>query len=143
MYLPSIFDDNFVDSFFDDMFRMPMEETTMKSPVMSTDIKDLGNGYEMDIELPGYTKDQVHASLHDGYLTITADKKEEKNDKDEDGTFLHQERYEGKCSRTFYVGENITEADIKAAFDNGVLKLAIPKKAVNQEVEQNRYIPIE
>lgn len=143
MYLPSIFEDNFVDDFFDDMFSFPLESKTNRTSVMSTDVKDLGDSYEMDIELPGYTKDNIHASLNQGYLTITANKKEESSDKDAQGKYIRQERYEGQCQRSFYVGENITETDIQAGFDNGILKLRFPKEEVQASVAQNRYIPIE
>ncbi|MDD5937296.1 MAG: Hsp20/alpha crystallin family protein [Clostridiales bacterium] len=144
MYLPSIFEDNFVDSFFDDMFSFPMETTVQRmTSNMSTDVKDLGDCYEMDIELPGYTKENIHAALNQGYLTITASKNEENNTKDEKGRFIRQERYEGQCQRSFYVGEYLTESDIQAGFDNGILKLVFPKEEAHENIEQNRYIPIE
>lgn len=143
MYLPSIFEDNFIDNFFDQMFNLPMEFNQRMTTNMSTDVKDLGNSYEMDIELPGYAKENIHAELNKGYLTITANKSESNDSKDEKGRFIRQERYEGKCQRSFYVGEHLTESDIQAGFENGILKLVFPKEDVQNKIEQNRYIPIE
>ncbi len=143
MYLPSIFEDNFVDNFFEDMFPFSLNTRKARSMNMSTDVKDLGNSYEMDIELPGYAKEDIQASLKQGYLTIQASKSEQKDEKDEQGKFIRQERYEGKCSRSFYVGDHLQEADIQASFKNGILRLKFPKKEAMPEVTQNRYIPIE
>lgn len=143
MYLPSIFEDNLIDSFFDDMFSFPMESKQFKTTSMSTDIKDLGDNYEMDIELPGYAKENIHANLNQGYLTISVSKTNENHEKDEQGRYIRQERYEGQCQRSFYVGENLKESDITAGFDNGILKLVFPKEDKREEVAQNRYIPIE
>lgn len=143
MYLPSIFEDNFIDSFFDRMFPLPMEFGKRMTTSMNTDVKDLGNNYEMDIELPGYAKEDIHAELNKGYLTITAKKSESNDSKDEKGRFIRQERYEGQCQRSFYVGEYLTETDIQAAFENGILRLVFPKEKEQNKIEQNRYIPIE
>ena len=143
MYFPTIFEDNFVDHFFDNLFSFPSEFRKVRSSTMKTDVKDLGNDYEMDIELPGYTKEDIQASLKQGYLTIKASKKEEKEEKDEQGRYIRQERYEGQCSRSFYVGEHLKESDIQAGFENGILKLKFPKKEAIPEITQTKYIPIE
>ena len=95
---------------------------------MKTDIKETESAYELDIDLPGYKKEDVQAELKDGYLTISAKTNTTKEEKDENGKYLRKERYSGSCSRSFYVGEDITEEDIKAKFEDGTLKLSIPKK---------------
>ena len=98
MLVPSIFNDNFVDNFFDDMFRFPgltSENNRTGSSVMKTDIKDLGENYQLDIELPGFAKEDIHAELSKGYLTVTAQKTSENSEKDENGKYIRRERYSG------------------------------------------------
>ena len=97
----------------------------------------------MNIDLPGYGKEDVTAELKNGYLTINATKKSENDEKDKEGKFLRRERFYGSCSRSFYVGKQITEEDIKAKFENGVLIVSIPKKDDQPKVEEKKYIPIE
>ena len=98
------------------------------SHVMKTDIRELDNGYEVVVDLPGFTKDEVQATLENGYLTISAEKGLDKDEKEkESGRYIRKERYAGACSRSFYVGEDITEEDIKAEFKHGLLKLFVPK----------------
>lgn len=149
MLTPSIFRRSFVDNFFDDAFHDMFQEildTSSERPrvggVMSTDVQDLGEYYQMEVELPGYEKEDLKVDLKKGYLTISAEHKEENDQKDKDGKFICKERYMGRCQRSFYVGENVTQKDIRAAFENGVLKVAIPKKDI-QEVEEKQYITIE
>ena len=110
---------------------------------MKTDIKDTKEGYELDIELPGYNKEDVSAELKDGYMTISASTKSDEGEKDENGKYIRRERYYGSCSRSFYVGEAITQEDIKARFENGILKLFVPKKEEKPAVEEKKYITIE
>ncbi|MDD6233541.1 Hsp20/alpha crystallin family protein [Frisingicoccus sp.] len=146
MLMPSIFGESLIDSFFDD-FAAPakkvMRYNTPVNNIMKTDIKDTKEGYELDIELPGYNKEDVSAELKDGYLTISASTKSDEGEKDEKGKYIRRERYYGSCSRSFYVGEAITQEDIKARFENGILKLFVPKKEEKPAVEEKKYITIE
>ncbi|MDY5957530.1 MAG: Hsp20/alpha crystallin family protein [Frisingicoccus sp.] len=146
MLMPSIFGESLIDSFFDD-FAAPakkvMRYNTPANNIMKTDIKDTKEGYELDIELPGYNKEDVSAELKDGYMTISASTKSDEGEKDENGKYIRRERYYGSCSRSFYVGEAITQEDIKARFENGILKLFVPKKEEKPAVEEKKYITIE
>ena len=139
MLVPSIFEDNFVDDFFDGMFDWP---AMRKSSAMNVDVKEYDQGYEMELELPGYNKEDINADLKDGYLTITA-KHEENKDEKKDGKYIRKERSYGQCQRSFFVGYQITQDDIHASFKNGILTLQIPKKEENPKVEQKHYIAIE
>lgn len=145
MLVPSIFNDNFADNFFDDMFRFPgfTSGSRSVSDVMKTDIQDLGEQYQLDIELPGFSKEDIRAELTGGYLTITAQKSSENTEKDENERFIRRERYIGSCRRSFHVGDNLKEEDIRASFDNGMLKLTFPKEEQRKAVEQKKYIAIE
>lgn len=144
MLVPSIFEDNFVDSFFDDMFRFPFD-TVQKSkvPGMNVDVKEFDDKYLMDLELPGYAKEDIQADLKDGYLTISANHTEDHEEKNGDGKFIRRERYYGQCQRSFFVGKEVTEEDIKANYKDGILKLSIPKKEVKPTVAEKKYITIE
>ena len=140
MLLPSIFGDNLFDDFMDDMFsvdRMPVK--TMPS-IMKTDIKETEDQYVLAIDLPGFKKEDVKIHLKDGYLNVTASSQNEEEEKD--GKYLRRERYTGSMTRSFYVGENLTEEDVKAKFGNGVLTLALPKEAP-KKIEEPKYIAIE
>ena len=137
MLMPSIFGENLLDDFFDFPF------DGRRTEMMSTDIKDTDTGYEITMSLPGVKKEDVKAQLKDGYLTIQASANNKKDEKDDNGRYIRRERYSGSCSRSFYVGDQITEADIKAKFENGALVLTIPKKDVQEKVEDNKYISIE
>ena len=143
MLVPSIFTDNFIDNFFNDnLFSFPTGKSVSNIPMMMhTDVKETENGFELGIELPGYTKENIQAELKDGYLTINAEKSENKDEK-QDGRYIRKERYTGHCSRSFYVGEDIAEDDIKAKFENGVLTLNIPKEVKKPEVEEKKLIAI-
>jgi HSP20 family molecular chaperone IbpA len=110
---------------------------------MRTDIKENGNGFELDIDLPGYKKEDVKAQLKDGYLTISAENSQSNDEKDSDGKYIRRERFFGTCSRSFYVGDDITEEDIKAKFENGILKVSVPKKEAKPVEEKNKFISIE
>ena len=109
---------------------------------MKTDIREKEDGYEVAVDLPGFKKEGIQIQLNDGYLTITAAKSLDKEEKDKEGRFLRQERYSGTCTRSFYVGPQITEDDIKAKFEDGTLRLEIPKKDP-KKVEGKKYIEIE
>ena len=117
----------------------PMQK--MSPTLMRTDIKETDAGFELTIDLPGFDKEGVQAELKDGYLTVTAETKQETEDKK--GTYVRQERFSGKCSRTFYVGDDIEEGDIKAKFDNGTLQIDVPKKVAKPEPETSRSISID
>ena len=115
----------------------------MPPALMRTDIKETDGGYELTIDLPGFKKEDVTAELKDGSLTITAQTNTETENKDEKGTFVRKERFSGKCSRTFYVGDDIDEDDIKAKFEDGILKVDIPKKQEEPKIEEKKTIAIE
>ena len=139
MLMPSIFGEDL----FDDFFGYPFRGYEMNSSLMSTDIKDTDGGYEVTMNLPGVKKEDVKAELKDGYLTINASSNSSKDEKDDNGHYIRRERYSGSCSRSFYVGDQVTEADIKAKFEDGTLKLLIPKKEEKPAVEEKKYISIE
>lgn len=148
MMLPSIFGEDLFDEmmdfpFEDDFFgkRNPLYGKKAKN-MMKTDVKEHETGYEVDIDLPGFKKDELNLDLTDGYLTISASKGLDKDEEDKKGKYIRKERYAGSMSRSFYVGDGITEDDIKAKYENGILKLSIPKKEA-KAVEQKKYIAIE
>ena len=109
---------------------------------MKTDLKEHDDGYELSVDLPGFKKDQIDLQLQNGYLTITTSKALEEEDKDKKGKIVHQERYTGSMSRSFYVGESVTEEDVKAKFENGVLTLNFPKEKP-AELPERKLIQIE
>ena len=111
---------------------------------MKTDIKETDTAYELEMDLPGFTKDEVKVSLEDGYLTVSAAKGLDQDEQEKkSGRYIRRERYAGACERTFYVGEDVTETEIKGEFKHGILKLTIPKKEAKPAVEQKKYISIE
>lgn len=147
--LPSIFRDNLFDDMFDfDDF--DKEFNRMMRPLygkhaqnmMKTDVRETGNSYELDIDLPGFKKDEITVQLDNGYLSISASKGLDKNEENKDGKYIRRERYAGSMNRTFYVGSQLTQQDIQAKFEDGILKISVPKKDV-QQIEQNKYIAIE
>ena len=131
MLLPSVFGENL----FDEMMNMndffgdqsPLYGKHAKN-LMKTDIREHESGYEVDIDLPGFKKDEINLQLDNGYLTVSAAKGLDKDEQAKDGTYIRKERYAGSCSRSFYVGEGVTEEDVHAKYEDGMLKLAIPKK---------------
>ena len=154
MMVPSIFNDNLFDSFFNDDFFWPeMTRTADKAgrklyghranEIMKTDVKETEKGYEVAIDLPGFKKEDVTCELKDGYLTVSAEKKLEENEKDEKGKYIRRERYTGSQSRSFYVGEHLTEEDIRASFEDGILKLSIPKEEAKPVEEKRHFVQIE
>ncbi len=144
MLAPSYVRRNFVDDLFDNFFNDTFAKPTRPAfAPMKTDVKENETGYEIDMELPGFAKEDVKAQLKDGYLTVTAEHTENKEEKDENSKYLRRERYTGRYQRTFYVGEDVTEADIKAGFQDGVLNITVPKKEALPQVEEEKYITIE
>ncbi len=153
MMVPSIFNDNLFDSFFNDDFFWPemsrgTDRTNRKlyghraGQVMKTDVKETSNGYEVAIDLPGFKKEDVTCELKDGYLTVSAKKQLEENEKNEDGKYIRRERYTGSQSRSFYVGEGIHEDEIHATFQDGILKLDVPKKDAQQIEDKRHFVQI-
>ena len=145
MLMPSIFGENlFNDDWMD--FGFPEVDKALygkhANNVMKTDVKETDTGYEVDIDLPGFKKDEINAQLDNGYLTISASKGLDKEEKDKKGKYIRKERYAGAMSRSFYVGEGITQEDIKAKYEDGILRLTVPKKEA-KAVEDKKYIAIE
>ena len=143
--LNSIFGESLFDDIFGDFTRPAKNLVRYNAPapsVMKTDIKESDAGYELEIDLPGYRKENVKAELKEGYLTISAESRQENSQKDDAGKYIRRERYYGTCS-SFYVGDEVTEQDIKARFEDGILKVAIPKKEARPAVEESRFIAIE
>ena len=135
--LPSIFGENLFDDFFGDPFGMmprgrdPLYGKHARN-LMRTDVREAEDSYELDVDLPGFKKDEVTLELKDGCLTIQAVKGLDKDQSDKKGKYIRQERYAGACSRTFYVGEGVEPEDVTAKFENGILQLSIPKEAKKQ-----------
>ena len=149
MMMPSIFGENLFDDFMDD-FSFPTFPNVDKElygkhakNLMKTDVKDAGDHYELEMEMPGVEKENIKAELKDGYLTVSAETNTKKDEKAEDGKYIRRERYSGSCSRSFYVGDGVKQEDIKAKFEDGTLKLFVPKEAAKPVVEQKKYISIE
>ena len=145
MLMPSIFGENlFNDDWMD--FSFPDVDKALygkhANNVMKTDVKETDTGYEVDIDLPGFKKDEINAQLDNGYLTISAAKGLDKDEKDKKGKYIRKERYAGAMSRSFYVGEGVTQEDIKAKYEDGILRLSVPKKEA-KAVENKKYIAIE
>ena len=133
---------NFIDNFFNDpFFERPFGSAS--SQIMKTDIHENDANYLVEMELPGYKKEDIKADLKDGYLTITASRNEAKEEHDSKGKCIRKERYTGSRNRSFYVGKELTQDDIKAAFSDGILRLSIPKEVPKAIEEQPRYIAIE
>ena len=145
MLMPSIFGENLVNDDWMD-FGFPEVDKALYGKhaghVMKTDVKETDAGYEVDIDLPGFKKDEISAKLDDGYLTISASKGLDKDEKNKEGKYIRKERYAGAMSRSFYVGGDVTEEDIKAKYEDGILRLSIPKKEA-KAVENKKYIAIE
>ena len=150
--LPAIFNENLFDNFFNDDFYMPSVFGGKNDPlygkhaknVMKTDVRETENSYELDIDLPGFKKEDVSLKLDGGYLTISASKGLEKDEKEKkDGKYIRRERYEGQCSRSFYVGEHVDVEDIHPKYENGILSFTVPKKEQKAVEEKNKFIAIE
>ena len=146
MMMPSIFGENLFDDFMDD-FAFPNVDKVLygkhASNLMKTDVKETDSGYEVDIDLPGFKKDEIQMQLENGYLTVSAAKGLNKDEKNEDGRYVRRERYAGSVSRSFYVGENVTEKDIHPKYENGILSFKMPKDDKKTVEEKKHYIAIE
>ena len=151
MMMPRIFGENLFDDFMND-FAFPdfTDSANIEKAlygqhaknIMKTDVKDTENGYEVDIDLPGFKKDEISIELENGYLTVSAAKGLDKDEEDKKGKYIRKERYAGAMQRSFYVGENLTQEDIKAKYENGILRLSVPKKEA-KPVETKKTIAIE
>ena len=147
MLMPSIFGENLFD---DDWFDFDRDFWGRKNPLygknaknlMKTDIREHDEGYELDIDLPGFKKDEITIDLDNGYLTISAAKGLDKDEQDKKGKYIRKERYAGAVQRSFYVGDAVTEEDVRAKFEDGILRLSIPKKDA-KAVETKKTIAIE
>jgi HSP20 family molecular chaperone IbpA len=146
--LPSIFGESLFDDWMDFPFRGFGTDVEKKlygknaARVMKTDLKEHEDGYELSVDLPGFKKDQIQLQLSNGYLTVSAAKGVEEEGKDQKGRLVHQERFSGSMSRSYYVGENLEEEDIKAKFENGVLTLDFPK-VEQKKLPERKTIQIE
>ena len=146
--LPSIFSENLFDDFFNDNFgmfpvwneRSPLYGKRAKN-LMKTDVRETEDTYELDIDLPGFKKDEVTVDLKDGCLTISAAKGLDKDEQDKKGRYIRQERYAGACSRSFYVGD-VEPKDVSAKFEDGILRISMPKEP-KKELPQSSAIAIE
>ena len=152
MLMPSIFGENLFDDFFTPFYYDDKDEKKAEKKLyghraqnlLKTDIKETKEGYELVIDVPGFKKDEVKVALKDGYLTVSAAKGLDQDEQEkETGRYIRRERYAGACQRSYYVGEDITEEDIKAEFKHGILKLFVPKKEAKPAVEEKKYISIE
>ena len=151
MMMPRIFGENLFDDFMND-FAFPdfTDNANIEKALygkhaknlMKTDVKDTENGYEVDIDLPGFKKDEIGIELENGYLTVSAAKGLDKDEEDKKGKYIRKERYAGAMQRSFYVGEYVTQEDIKAKYENGILRLSVPKKEA-KPVETKKTIAIE
>ena len=148
--LPSIFGENLFDDMWDDVFdsmsgferRNPLYGKHAKN-MMKTDVRETDGSYELDVDLPGFKKDEIKVDLKNGYLTISAEKGIDKETENKKGHYIRKERYVGSNSRSFYVGKDITEKDIHGKYENGILMLDIPKKAPEKKVEEKKFVTIE
>ena len=147
MMMPSIFGENLFDDFYNDFGneffgrKNPLYGKHSKN-MMKTDIRETDHSYELDIDLPGFKKEDIDVTLENGYLTISTSKGIDKDEKDNDGKYIRRERYSGSMSRSFYVGEGITHEDIKAKYEDGILKLSMPKD-LDKQIENKKTIYIE
>ncbi|MGN0657997.1 MAG: Hsp20/alpha crystallin family protein [Emergencia sp.] len=138
MLLPSIFGERLFDDFMDFPMRGRMENQMMR-----TDVRDAGDHFELQMEMPGFKKEDVKAQLKDGMLTVSASTSSSDDQQDDQGRYIRRERFSGSCSRSFYVGENVTQEDIRAKFEDGILKISVPKIEDRPQIEENKYIAIE
>ena len=153
MLMPSIFGDNLFDDFmndfpfFDDRDVKNAEKKLYGRRgrnLMKTDIRETDHSYELEMDLPGFKKDEIRVSLENGYLTVSAAKGLDQDEQEKKtGKYIRRERYAGACERSFYIGEEVTQEEIKGEFKHGILKLTIPKKDAKAQVPEKKYIAIE
>ena len=145
MLMPSVYGRDFFDDLMDG-FGFPDVNKKLygrhAKNMMKTDIRETDEGYEVNMDLPGFKKDEIEVQLENGYLTVSAAKGLDKDEADKKGKYICRERYAGEMSRSFYVGENILDTDIRARFENGILKLDVPKKEA-KAVETKKHVAIE
>ena len=142
----TMFSDLFDDPFFEgwrNMDRAAACDPNMSAGMMSTDVRETDKGYMVDIDVPGFKKDDISLDLQNGYLTVSAHRNSSHEDKDDNGRWLRRERYAGSCSRSFYVGEDVKESDIHASYRNGTLCIQVPKMQAQPQVESKHQIAIE
>ena len=146
MLMPSIFGENLFDSFMDD-FAFPSIDRALygkqTNSLMKTDVKETAGGYVVEIDMPGFNKDEIRMQLDNGYLTVSAAKSMNRDEKNEQGNYVRRERYAGSMSRSFYVGDNVTEGDIHPKYENGILTFGLPKEEKQAIENKKRYIAIE
>ena len=145
MFMPSLFTDTFFDDFMSFPFEKSQPRKVQDNLMMRTDIKETENGYQLEMELPGFTKEDLNAKLDDGYLTVTATRSSSTDTNDSEKNkdrYLRRERFYGTYARRFFVGKYVTQADMKARFENGILTLTFPKEDT-RKVEETKYIAIE
>lgn len=148
--LPSVFGEDLFEDLFDFPFERGFRGHGGNDPLygkhgknlMKTDIKENDGSYELSVDLPGFSKEDIKIHLEDGFLTITAAKSLNKDEKDKDGHYIRKERYSGQCSRSFYVGENVTDEEVSAKLEDGILKLCVPKKDT-KKLPEKKFIAIE
>ena len=139
-----LFDDFFADPFFSDNALRKVDRKLYghnAKNLMKTDVKETGDGYELEMDLPGFKKDEIRLDLKDGCLSISASKGLDKDQKDKEGKYIRKERYVGACSRSFFIGEGIEPRDVSAKFEDGILRISLPKQS-KQELPQNSTIAI-
>ena len=142
MLMPSIFSRDFMDALFD-MPQRTYAKSYSANGLMKTDIKESEEGFTVEMDLPGFCREDISAELQDGYLTVTATaKKAEENTSDKKEKYVQKERFHATCNRSFYVGDNMKQEDIKAKFENGVLTLQVPKKEEIPEEQTKKFITI-
>ena len=142
----TMFSDLLDDPFFEgwrNMDRAAACDPNMSAGMMSTDVRETDKGYMVDIDMPGFKKDDISLDLQNGYLTVSAHRNSSHEDKDDNGRWLRRERYAGSCSRSFYVGEDVKDSDIHASYKDGTLCLETPKPEAQQQVETKHQIAIE
>lgn len=151
MMMPSIFNDNLFDDFFRFPFYNDKDEHRMEKKLyghrahnlMKTDIREKKGSYVLDIDLPGFKKDEIQMELKDGVLTVSAAKGLDKDEEDKKGNYIRKERYAGSMSRSFYVGKHVTVEDVHPKYESGILSFSVPKEEAKPVEEKKHYISIE
>lgn len=149
MLMPIVFGESLFDDFMHDLTSPAFPNVNRElygnhaANLMRTDVKEVEDGYRLDIDLPGFKKDEIHVQLEKGYLTVSAAKNLNRDEKDKEGKFIRRERYAGSVSRSFYVGTGVREEDIHPRYEDGILTVCIPKEEKRALTETKRYIAIE
>lgn len=144
MMMPSLFGNSLFDEWMDFPFDSGFSKGVKReNSLMKTDVRECDGAYELEMELPGCKKEDVTAQLKDGYLTVQASRNASNEEKDSQGNYIRRERYTGQCSRSFFVGEAVKQEDIRARFEDGILKLTVPRVEEEKRAEENKFIAIE